>query len=153
MEELLVSGVLAHGDRALDAVLLALMAHHGLNQMSRNHFLQSGRLRGIALVCRGLVGGRWIDLALGGGYALIGTRLLLAVHLLLGGGSDPILSVAVEVAAKALLVGAALRVHTVRADVAVVRNHLLVFRIASLSSIRFSDLVDNFSGRIGLTLR
>ena len=102
--------------------------------MSRNHFLQSSRLRGITLVSGGFVGGRRVSLTLGGVYALISACLLLAIHLLLGGGSDPSLSVAVEVVTKALLVGAALRVHAVRADVAVVRNHLLVFRIASLST-------------------
>lgn len=134
-------------------MLLALMAYHWFNQMSRDNFLQSGRLRGVALVCRGLDGGRRIDLALRRGNALIGACLLLAVHLLLGRGRDPTLGVAIQVAAKALLVRATLRVHAVRAYVAVVRNHLLVLRVAFLSSIRFSDLVDNFSGRIGLTLR
>ena len=111
--------------------------------MGRHHFLKSGRLRGGALVCRGLVCGLWIDLALSRIDALISASLLLAVHLLMSGRRDAILSVAIQVAAKALLVGAALRIHAVRADVAIVRDNLLVvLGITSLRcTIRFGDLI------------
>lgn len=119
LEDLLVHRVLAHGGLGL----VAGVASHRFDHVGRDHFLESGRFRAIALSIARLVGS--LGVSAGGCNALVRRRFLLAAHLiglLLGGG---VLVVIVQVGAETLLLRT-LGVDPVGGCITMVGNHLLI---------------------------